>query len=132
MLDPLRFRYGGEPFDGRVEVTTNPERLPPAGTLSLDNPLMMLGLVDTKADVRLSKTLAGQLATLGARMQLGSDPTIPPDQLDYMAEAQSGLMLTMLVGQGVLIEDGDGYRTSVDYTDGTMTLNGNPLPFGLQ
>ena len=131
-LDPFRFRYGGEPFDGRIEVTTNPERLPPAGTLSLDNPLMMLGLVDTKADLRLSKTLAGQLATLGARMQLGSDPTIPPDQLDYMAEAQSGLMLTLLVGQGVLIEDGDGYRTTVDYTDGSMTLNGNPLPFGLQ
>ncbi len=61
----------------------------------------------------LSKTLAGQLATLGARMQLGSDPTIPPDQLDYMAEAQSGLMLTMLVGQGVLIEDGEGYRSVV-------------------
>ncbi len=132
ILDPIRFRYGGEPFDGRIEVTTNPERLPPAGTLSLDNPLMMLGLVDTKADLRLSKTLAGQLATLGARMQLGSDPTIPPDQLDYMAEAQSGLMLTMLVGQGVLIEDGEGYRTSVDYTDGSVTLNGNPLPFGLQ
>ena len=125
-LDPIRFRYGGEPFDGRIEVTTNPERLPPAGTLSLDNPLMMLGLVDTKADVRLSKTLAGQLATLGARMQLGSDPTIPPDQLDYMAEAQSGLMLTMLVGQGVLIEDGEGYRTSVDYTDGTHDAERQP------
>jgi uncharacterized protein YdgA (DUF945 family) len=132
ILDPIRFRYGGEPFDGRIEVTTNPERLPPAGTLSLDNPLLMLGLIDTKADVRLSKTLAGQLATLGARMQLGRDPTIPPDQLDYMAEAQSGLMLTMLVGQGVLLEDGEGYHTSVDYTDGSVTLNGNPLPFGLQ
>ena len=57
---------------------------------------------------------------------------LPPEQLDYMAEAQSGLMLTMLVGQGVLIEEGDGYRTSFDYTDGGMTLNGNPLPFGLQ
>ena len=107
-LDPIRFRYDGEPFDGRIEVTTKPERLPPAGTLRLDNPLMILGLVDTKADVRLTKTLAGQLATLGARVQLGSDPTIPPDQLEYMAEAQSGLMLTLLVGQGVLIEDGEG------------------------
>jgi uncharacterized protein YdgA (DUF945 family) len=132
MLDPIRFRYDGEPFEGRVEVTTNPARMPPAGTLSLDNPLLFLGLVNTKADLRVSKTLAGQLATLGARMQLGSDPTVPPDQLDYMAEAQSGLMLTMLVGQGVLIEEGDGYRTSIDYTDGNMTLNGNPLPFGLQ
>jgi uncharacterized protein YdgA (DUF945 family) len=130
-FDPIRFRYDDEPFEGRIEVTANPTRLPPAGTLSLDEPLLMLSVVNVKAELRLSKTLAGQLATLGARMQLGSDATIPPDQLDYMAEAQSGLMLTMLVGQGILIEDGDGYRTSFDYTDGSMTLNGSPLPFGL-
>ena len=48
-----------------------------------------------------------------------------------MAEAQSGLMLTMMVGQGVLVEDGDGYRTELQFRDGAMTLNGNPLPFGL-
>jgi uncharacterized protein YdgA (DUF945 family) len=131
-LDPIRFRYDGEPFDGRIEVTTRPDQLPPAGTLTLDNPLMMLGLVNAKADLRLSKTLAGQLATLGARLQLGSDPTIPPDQLEYMVEAQAGLMVTLLVGQGVLIEDGENYRTAVDYTDGSVTLNGSPLPFGLQ
>jgi uncharacterized protein YdgA (DUF945 family) len=131
-LDPLRFRYDGEPFEGRIEITTRPEQLPPAGTLRLDNPLMLLGLIDTKADLRLSKTLAGQLATLAARVQLSGDPTIPPDQLDYMAEAQSGLMLTLLVGQGVLIEDGEGYRTSVEFTDGSLTLNGNLMPFGLQ
>lgn len=130
-LEPIRFRYDDEPFTGRVEITTNPARLPPAGTLSLDNPLLMLSVVNAKAELNVSKTLAGQLAAFGARMQLSSDPTIPPEQLDYMAEAQSGLMLTMLVGQGVLIEDGDGYKTSFDYTDGSMTLNGTPLPFGL-
>jgi uncharacterized protein YdgA (DUF945 family) len=131
-LDPIRFRYDGEPFDGRIEVMANPANLPPAGTLRLDNPLLLLGVVDTNAELRVSRVLAGQLATLGARMQLGADPTIPPDQLEYMAEAQSGLMLTMLVGQGVLIEDGDGYRSSIAFTDGALTLNGNPLPFGLQ
>jgi uncharacterized protein YdgA (DUF945 family) len=131
-LDPITFRYNGEPFDGHVEVTTNPARLPPAGTLALDNPFMLMGLVNAKADVRLSQTLAGQLATLGAQMQLATDPTIPPDQLEYLAEGQSGLMLTMLVGQGVLIEEGDDYKASVEYRDGSVTLNGNPLPFGFQ
>ena len=130
-LDPIRFRYGEEPFQGRVAITTNPARLPPAGTLNLENPLLLLGLVNVKADLQLSKPLAAELATLGARAQLGSDPTVPPEQLDYLAEAQSGLMLTMLVGQGVLIEDGEGYRSSLDYTDGALTLNGNALPFGL-
>jgi len=132
-VDPIRFRYDDEPFEGRIEVTTNPARLPAAGTLSLDNPLLFMSLVNTKAELSMSKTLAGQLATLAARMQIAqTDPTIPPEQLDYMAEGQSGLMLTMLVGQGVLVEDGDLYRTSVDFSDGSMTLNGNPLPFGFQ
>jgi uncharacterized protein YdgA (DUF945 family) len=130
-LDPIRFRYGDEPFQGRVEITTNPALLPAAGTLSFENPLLLLGLVNLEADVQLSKPLAAELAALGARAQLGGDPTIPPEQLEYMAEAQSGLMLTMLVGQGVLVEDGDGYRSSLDYTGGALTLNGNPLPFGL-
>jgi uncharacterized protein YdgA (DUF945 family) len=132
-VDPIRFRYDDEPFQGRVEVTTNPERLPPAGTLSLDNPMLFMSVVNTKAELSVSKTLAGQLATLAARMQIAqADPTMPPEQLDYMAEGQSGLMLTMLVGQGVLVEEGDLYRTSFDFTDGSMTLNGNPLPFGFQ
>lgn len=131
-LDPIRFRYDNEPFNGRVEVTTNTPQLPAAGTLSFDNPLFILGLLNVDANMQLSKPLAAQLAMLSARMQLGSDPSIPPDQLDYMAEAQSGLMLTMLIGQGVLVEDGNGYRTSIQLSNGAVTLNGNPLPFGLQ
>jgi uncharacterized protein YdgA (DUF945 family) len=131
-LDPIRFRYDDEPFDGRVDITTNTPQLPAAGTLSFDNPLFILGLLNVDASLQVSKALAAELATLSAKMQLGSDPSIPLDQLDYMAEAQSGLMLTMLIGQGVLVEDGDGYRTSVQLTNGAVTLNGNPLPFGLQ
>ena len=131
VLDPLRFRYNDEPFEGRVEITTNTARLPPAGTLSLDNWLMLLSLVNVNADVRVSKTLASNLAMLAARLQLAGDFSIPADQLDYMVEAQSGLMLAILTSQGVLIEDGDDYRSSLDFTDGALTLNGSLLPFGL-
>jgi uncharacterized protein YdgA (DUF945 family) len=131
-LEPIRFRYDNEPFDGRVEVTTNTSQLPAAGTLSFDNPLFILGLLNVNANLQVSKPLAAELATLSARLQLGSDPSIPLDQLDYMAEAQSGLMLTMLIGQGVLVEDGESYRTSFELNNGAVTLNGNPLPFGLQ
>lgn len=131
VLDPIRFRYNDEPFEGRVEITTNTAGLPPAGTLSLDNPLMLLSVVNVKAEVRVSKMLASNLATLAARLQFAGDVSIPPEQLDYMAEGQAGFMLTMLTSQGVLIEDGDNYRSSLDYTDGALTLNGSPLPFGL-
>lgn len=130
-IEPLRFRFDNEPFDAKIALTTNTDRLPAAGALSLDNPVLLLGVFDTRAEASASKALALQLATLAAKMQLGADPSIPPDQLDYMAEAQSGLLLTMLTGQGVLVDDGDAYRTRVEFSDGNLTLNGNPLPFGL-
>jgi len=130
-LDPIRFRLDAEPFEGRVELVARPDRLPPAGALDLDNPLLVMGLLDTDAEVRLSKTLAQKLAVLVAQMQLASDGSVPADELEYLAEAQSGLIVTMLVGQGVLLEDGDDYRSSLVFSDGALTLNGNALPFGL-
>jgi uncharacterized protein YdgA (DUF945 family) len=127
-IDPIRFALDNEPFDGRVQVSADPDRLPPAGTIDVENPLFVIGLLDTTAEITLSKALAQNLATLVARMQLAGDGTVPADELEYLAEAQAGLTL---VGQGVLVEDGEAYRSALDFTNGTLTLNGNPLPFGL-
>jgi uncharacterized protein YdgA (DUF945 family) len=87
--------------------------------------------------VRLSKALAQRLALLVAQAQLADDDSIPPEQLTpeqltYLAETQAGLMLTMLAAQGVLVDTGDGYSSAVNVTNGSLTLNGNTLPFGLQ
>jgi uncharacterized protein YdgA (DUF945 family) len=130
-LDPLRFRLDDEPFEGHIELNVNTPRLPPVGALNLDNPLLVLGLVNASADVRLSKALAERLATLAARAQLNADGSLPPDELRYLAEAQSSFMLTMLISQGILADDGDGYATTLAYTDGALTVNGSALPFGL-
>jgi uncharacterized protein YdgA (DUF945 family) len=92
----------------------------------------LIGLIDTTAEVRLSKALAQNLATILARLQLASDGSVPADELEYLAEAQAGLTLTLLVGQGVLVEDGDAYRSVIDFSNGALTLNGNAMPFGLQ
>jgi uncharacterized protein YdgA (DUF945 family) len=130
-LDPISFRVDGESFEGRVELATNTARLPPAGTLDFDNPLLVLGLLNSDAELRVSKPLAERLAVLASQLQLGNDGSIPPDQLEYMAEAQAGLLLVTLVGQGVLLEEGGVYRTALRFTDGALTLNGSALPFGL-
>jgi uncharacterized protein YdgA (DUF945 family) len=130
-VDPIRFRLDDEPFEARVDLTANTTELPAAGALNLDNPLLVLGLVDADAEVRLSKALAQRLATLVAKMQLARDGSLPPDELAYLAEAQSALMLAMLAGQGVLIEDGSDYRSAIELTNGRLTVNGEALPFGL-
>jgi hypothetical protein len=48
-----------------------------------------------------------------------------------MAEAQAGLFLVMLVGRGLLVDDGERYRMQLQLADGTLTLNGSPLPLAL-
>ena len=130
-IDPLAFAFDGEPFLGSIEIATNTARLPPTGTFTLGNPLLLLGLVDANAELRLSKALAQRIATTALMTQIESGEALSPEQLEYMAEAQGTLMLTMLASQGVLLEDGDDYRTTVQFADGVLTLNGNPLPFGL-
>jgi uncharacterized protein YdgA (DUF945 family) len=131
VLEPISFKFDGEPFDGRVELATDPARAAQVDAADLDM-LRLLGVFDGTADLTLSKALARRLATVAATMQLGTDPRVPPDQLKYLAEAQSGLLLVTLVSQGMLVEDGDAYRTAIRYADGGLTVNGNPLPFGLR
>ncbi len=131
VLDPIRFAFNGEPFEGRAEVTTDSAKLPPGGVANLD-PFVILGLVNSNADIKLSKPLARRLVGLAAEMQFRGDTRMPPEQLKYMAEAQAGLMLVQLVSQGFLLEDGDVYRAALRYVDGALTLNDKPLPFGPQ
>jgi uncharacterized protein YdgA (DUF945 family) len=128
-LEPIRFRVGGEPLDGRIELLTNTARLPPAGQLNLENPLLVLGILDGSAELHVSKVLAQSLAAVTVRMQLANSG-MAPDEAQFMAEAQAGLILVQLTGQGMLVEDGDAYRTAIKFADGTLTVNGNALPFG--
>jgi uncharacterized protein YdgA (DUF945 family) len=134
-MDPIRFELDDEPFDARLELSMNPDALPPAGALDVNDPSLWMAAANAKASVNLSKKLAERLAALAVQMQLSmqyaGDPNMTPQQLQYLAEAQSGLFLVMLTGQGILLDSGDGYRSEFSLANGTMTLNGNPLPFGL-
>jgi uncharacterized protein YdgA (DUF945 family) len=130
ILDPIRFAFNGEPFEGRVEFTTDPAKLPPGGLAGFE-PSIIAGLVNGNADIKLSKALARWLVGFAAEMQFRGDPRMPPEQLKYMAEAQAGLMLVQLVSQGILVEDGEVYRAALRYIDGALTLNDKPMPFGL-
>ena len=131
VFEPIRFAFDGEPFEGRVEFTTNPAKLPPGGVTDLDASLIAR-LINSNADVKLSKALARRFVALAVEMQLRGDPRMPPEQLKYMAEAQAGLMLVQLVSQGLLVEDGEVYRAALRYVDGGLMLNDKPMPFGLR
>ena len=58
----------------------------------------------------------------------GPAGVLAPDELEAMAEAQVETTLGMLVAQGLLEDDGESYRITLEFENGTLSLNGTPLP----
>jgi hypothetical protein len=130
-IEPLRFRLDDLPFDATITMAVDAAALPPAGALDLMDPTLWLEIVDVDAALEVAKPLAERLAALAVEAQIAADETTPPEQRAYMAEAQAGLFLVMLVGRGLLVDDGERYRMQLQLADGTLTLNGSPLPLAL-
>lgn len=128
-LEPVRFTMDDEPFDARVEVTTDPTRLPAAGSLDLQDPSLLFAILGCNAEMTVSKKLAARLAGMAMQGQMPIDPNLTPEEHAQMAEAQAGLMLVTLVGQGILTDAGESYHTEVRLANGALLLNGNPMPF---
>ncbi|HEY8518709.1 MAG TPA: YdgA family protein [Gammaproteobacteria bacterium] len=133
-LEPMRFRWQGEPFDASLHVEVDGATLPPGGAFDLRSPVFWVSAVDATARANVSKKLAEDITTRVLTLQLaealGGDDALPSDQLEYMAGAQAGLMLVTLVTQGLLLDDGDEYSTRIEFRDGALTINGAPLPTG--
>jgi len=130
VLDPLRFRFDGEPFTARLEIAANPAALPATGSVDPDNWLALLPALRSTASVDVSKKLARDIAVLVAEMRFADDG-MPPDQRRLLADMQAGLMLVTLISQGMLVDAGDTYHAELSLADGAVTLNGGPLPFDL-
>lgn len=131
-IDPLRFSLNDQTFDARLGVTTRPAALPPAGALDLRDPGLWLDVLVVDAEVTIGKELATALATQVLSAQFAAnDPELPPEQIRYMAEAQVGLVLVTLLGQGLIVDQGDAYAARVSFGDGALTVNGAALPLGL-
>jgi len=130
-LDPVAFSFDGEPFTGRLEIVTNAGALPANGTVDFEDPQTLLTLFDSSADIELSKKLAQSLAALALQIQLADDPTLLSEDRQRIAEAQSGLILVALLGQGLLTDKGDRYRAELRVADGAVTVNGAPLPLSV-
>ncbi|HEX6996986.1 MAG TPA: YdgA family protein [Gammaproteobacteria bacterium] len=135
VVEPLRFHWQGEPFDANVLIEIDGTALPPAGAFDVRSPAFWVGAVDATAQANVSKKLAedvtARVLTLQLASALGGDGALPAEQLEHMARAQAGLMLVNLVTQGLLLDDGERYSTALEFRDGAVTINGNPLPVGL-
>ena len=123
-IEPARFTMSGGDFDGRASVSIDASVLPTGSFAELMNPLFAMLAVSAEIDMNVSKSLARYLLGLTMGQQFGAQ--MEPAQLEAMADAQ----FTGLVAQGLLVDDGDRYSTSIQYSAGAATANGQPIPLG--
>ena len=127
-VEPLRFTLNGEPFEAHLAVNVLTEALPAAGALDLRDVSLWADLLDATAEIIVSKALA-RIVAVQAYTALADPGALPPSEIQAMAEAQVGLILVTLIGQGLVTEEGDRYSTRLRFANGTLSVNGNPLPF---
>lgn len=133
-VEPLQFSMTDGDFNGRIGITVDSSALPTDQASVLQNPMALVGALSAEADITASKPVAERLAALAAERNMpatGPDgQAVPDEQRESMAHAQATQMLQFLSTQGLLVDNGDSYSTSIRLADGTVTANGQPLPFG--
>ena len=131
LVEPLRFTVNGEPFDGRFMLNACPEAMPPAGALDLRDLGLWADILQLTAETHGVESARAQRRRAADRRAARSRGAVPPSQIEAMAEAQVGLILLTLIGQGLVTDDGETLHARLDVTDGALSVNGVPLPFGV-
>ncbi len=131
-IDPFRFEYFGEPFESTLELRVDADQVQGMDTTNL---LALSTAFELTAELSASKTLADRVAADIIEMQLTAaqmGQQLPPGQdIETMAQAQAQLILATLLGQGIIVSEGDNYTTMIEYAGGELTVNGDPAPLGL-
>lgn len=130
-VDPIRVLMDGEPFDASVYVRTHADALPNGGAADSADLSFLPDAISAVAEAAASKTFLRRIAATIVESQLaagGPGGVLAPGELEAMAEAQAETTLGMLVAQGLLEDDGESYRITLEIGNGTFRLNGVPLP----
>lgn len=129
---PAKFLYDTKPFSAKLTVRSQPQALPPLDAFQLEDIAMWMALLEIEADLNLHRELATELLIPQIKQQLlagvPADTEVDEAQLDAMARAQAPLMLGALIGQGIFREDQDNLAIAAQFSNGAMSVNGNPFP----
>jgi uncharacterized protein YdgA (DUF945 family) len=134
-LDPLKFTMPQGNFDARMSLSIDPAALPPGILSNPQNLPLALDALAAQLDLTVSKGMADYLGGLFMGQQLAgltgpNGEPLPPEQLQAMARAQVGGMLAQLAAQGMVVDNGDSYSTSIQFADGQAVANGQLIPIG--
>lgn len=132
-IAPIGFTRDGEAFDANVRLDVREDATPLDPGALASGPQAWMRLVDGALDATIAKPLARQIAVAATQAQLAAQaPQNGGNSGDpaQAAESQARLVLVMLAGQGFIEEGEDAYSTQIRLADGSLTINGQPLPTG--
>ena len=107
---PRCFQLDGEPFTGRLEIVTNAGALPANGIGRLRDPATLLTLFGQLGGRRAIQSSRRASPRSCYRCSSRTTRRCRAKTANESAEAQSGLIVVALVGQGLLTDKGDRYR----------------------
>lgn len=127
-IDKLRFNSleGSLNFNGKIEIS-------PEAATKVNNPLSAINDVVVNASGKIDKVLAAKYAKKSALRDLNNQMLQTGQEMNEeekiaTAEKQANVQLSMLILQGMLVEDGDKYSLDFKFEDGKADLNGKPMP----
>jgi uncharacterized protein YdgA (DUF945 family) len=133
---PIQLNWSGEPFSAKLSINVDGASLPPRSNFTA---LMLAtqGVLNADASIELTEPLAYAIASRGIEFQLrranAQDSVfMADDEIAAVAQSQAVIALAALAAQGMLTRTSGGYTTTAQFNQGRLTINGNPIPFGLQ
>lgn len=110
-------------------------------TLLSLNPLALLNMLTVNLHVQIDKPLAKKLAIqhatdsvesqLETEREAGVEGKHTAEQKQELIDDEANMLLQALVNQGVIVEAGERYQTTIGYDKGDTLINGNPSPIPL-
>ena len=134
LLDPVQFSMNGGSFDGSVTLAINPAALPTGSLSDLQDQAVAMRALSASIEVEADKSLVQNLAAMFMPVQNLTNPDgtpMTPEQIQAQQTAQLSLILLALSAQGMLVDSGTAYSSSIRLENGALTANGQPLPLPL-
>jgi uncharacterized protein YdgA (DUF945 family) len=137
-IEPIEFSMSEGDASGSVTVTFNSAAMATGQLTDLEDPAVAMAAINGDIDLTASKALAHRIAAMVLAAQTAALGPLPgpdgeplsPAEINAMMEAQAPIVFLGLAAQGMLVDSGDTYTTSIRLENGQLTANGQPMPIG--
>ena len=132
---PLQTQWQTESFNAGLNVSFDGAGLPEYESFSIADTALWLQIINGDAYIDMSDQMALTLAAEYSANQLiaaiqAQGRTADPAEIEKVAREQAPVLLYNFIQQGIFEKTDAGYSGNVTLRDGSIEINGNPMPLG--